>query len=105
MANSILSGNIIHLDTFSAIIDFSDVRPRGMKLNSIEWSQPSNVAHTFTILEGGSGGPAVFKERCTSANQSIIKYFYGKWVKPLYLAVAAGNEKASGEIIIILDMD
>ena len=105
MANSILSGSVIHLDTFSAIIDFATIRPHGMKINSIEWSQPSNTAHTFTILEGGSGGPAVFKERCTSQNQSIIKYFDGKWVKPLYLAAATGNDKASGEIIIQLDMD
>jgi hypothetical protein len=107
MANSALRGvgGIIHLDTFTAVINFADIFPKGMKINSIEWSKPTSTDHTFTILAGGSSGLPVFKEQCTVANQSIIKYFKGKWLKPLYLAIAAANEKASGEIIITLDMD
>ena len=107
MANSSLKGvgGIIHLDTFSSVVDFDTHFPKGMRLQSIEWAQPSNTAHTFTILAGGSSGLPVFKERCTVANQSIIKYFHGKWVKPLYLAAAAGNEKQSGEIILTLKQD
>ena len=107
MANSALRGvgGIIHLDTFSAIIDFADIFPKEMRIDSIEWSRPTNTAHTFTILAGGSGGLPIFREQCTVANQSIIKYFRNRWVKPLYLAVAAGNEKQSGEIIIMLAQD
>ncbi len=104
MAN-IRNRNPIVLDTFTAIIDFVTQFPNGMKLNSIEWSKPTNTSHTFQVLSGGSSGPAVFDEQCTTANASIIKYFHGQWVKALYLAVAAGNEKASGTLIITLDMD
>ena len=104
MANSSLYNKVVHLDTFSAIIDFADIYPNGMKLHSIEWSRPTSTDHTFTILTGGSSGPAIFREQCTTANQSVIKYFQGGvWVEPLYFAVAASNEKASGHIIITLE--
>lgn len=104
MSNSLYTNPIV-LDTFSAIIDFSTQFPQGMKISSIEWSKPTNVAHTFQILAGGSSGPAVFDEQCTTANQSVIKYFREQWLNALYFAVAAGNEKASGTIIIHLAMD
>jgi hypothetical protein len=105
MANSILKQSTIYLDTFSSVIDFANVYPKGMKLNAIIWVVPTNVAHTFTILEGGASGTPIFEARCTTQNQGVVEYFHGAWKKPLYFAVAAGNEKASGKIIILLDMD
>jgi len=104
MANK-LNRNPIVLDTFSSAIDFSKQFPYGMKISSIEWSKPTSTDHTFTILAGGSSGNEIFAEQCYVATASIMKTFNGSWVDPLYFAVAANNEKASGKIIITLDQD
>ena len=103
MGNSALTTNPIVLDTFTSVIDFSDEYPNGLKIVSIEWSKPTSTNHTFQILAGGSGGTEIFDEQCSVATQSLIKYLkgeHGVWTPPLYFAVAAGNEKASGKIII-----
>ena len=104
MANK-LNRNPIVLDTFSSIINFAKQFPDGMKINSIEWSKPTSTDHTFTILAGGASGPEVFAEQCYVATASIMKQFNGAWLDPLYFAVAAGNEKASGKIIITLEQE
>jgi hypothetical protein len=102
MAN-IYESNPIVIDTFTSNIDFSTLMPEGMKLNSIEWSKPTNVAHLAQVKAGGSSGPDIFNEQCTTANGSIIKYFHGAWVKPIYIPKAASNLWASGSLIITLD--
>lgn len=104
MANK-LNRNPIVLDTFTGVIDFAKQFPDGMKINSIEWSKPTSTDHTFKILAGGVDGPPVFDEQCYVATASIMKQFNGAWVDPLYFAVAAVNEKASGTIIITLEQD
>ena len=101
MAN-IYDKNVMVIDTFTAALDFADAFPEGMKVQSIEWSKPTNTSHTAKVQAGGSSGPAIFDEQCTTANQSIIKYFHGEWVKSLYIPVAAGNLFASGTLIIVL---
>lgn len=101
MANLFI-GNPMDLDTFTSAIDFSTAFPNGMRLNSIEWSKPTSTDHTCYLQAGGSSGPKIFDEQCTVANQSIIKYFHGEWVKALYIPVAAGNLLASGTLKITL---
>lgn len=103
MGNSLLTASPIVLDTFTSVIDFADIYPNGLKIVSIDWVKPTNTSHTFTILAGGSGGKAIFEVQCVTATQNIIKYLkgeHGVWTPPLYFAVAGGNEKASGKIII-----
>lgn len=102
MANS-LSTNPVIVDTFTSAIDFSDYPYSSQRvIDSIEWAKPTSTSHTFQILSGGSGGLPIFDEQCTTANDSKIKYFKTRTLNELYLAVASGNEKASGYLIIIL---
>ena len=88
MAN-IYEANPMVLDTFTAAIDWATAFPHGQRINSIEWSKPTNTAHTCYVQAGGSSGPKIFDEQCTTANQSIIKYFHNAHVNSLYIPVAA----------------
>lgn len=101
MAN-IYDKNIMTIDTFTAALDWSTAFPNGFKIQSIEWSKPTNTSHTAYVQAGGSSGPKIFDEQCTTANQSIIKYFHGEWIPSLYIPVAASNLLASGSLIIVL---
>ena len=100
MANS-YSGNPIILDTFSAVIDvcsemgFKTGTPLFVK--SIEWRTPTSTSHTALITDAVSGNE-IFGEQCTTANQSIIKYF-DSWIKNLYIAISGVG---SNKIVIIL---
>ena len=101
MANS-LQTNPIYIDDFSAAIDMADYLPDEIHLDSIEWARPTNTAHYATIFSGGSSGVTVFDEQCTTANQSIIKYFHGLPISPPYIPATAGSLLASGKLIIIM---
>uniref|UniRef100_A0A6H1Z880 Uncharacterized protein n=1 Tax=viral metagenome TaxID=1070528 RepID=A0A6H1Z880_9ZZZZ len=100
MANS-FTGNPVVLDTFTSAIDvcsslgFSTGTP--LKVKSIEWQTPTSTAHTAAITDA-VGGNAIFGEQCTTANQSIIKYFDG-YIKNLCIAISGVG---SGKIIIHL---
>jgi len=100
MANS-FTGNPIVLDTFSSAVNvcsslgFATGTP--LKVKSIEWQTPTSTSHTALVSDAASGN-AVFSEQCTTANQSIIKYFDG-YIKNLYIAA---NGVGSGKIIIHL---
>jgi len=101
MANSLRTNPII-LDTFTDIIDLSTIWPRGMYIDSIEWVKPGNVGDTFKILSGGPSGVPIFDEECVTAKLSFIRYFPKTPLPALYLTPAAGVEKASGYISIVL---
>ena len=102
MSNS-YAGNPIILDTFTSAIDVASAMGFAvgtpLKINSIEWQTPSTVDHT-AVITAGVGGPSVFSETCTTAKQSIIKYFHGAWVKNLNIAISGVG---SGSIVIIFD--
>ena len=92
--------NPIILDTFNVAIDvgltmFGDSNAR-FKLNSIEWQEPTTVDHLAVVTDGG-GTTALFDETCTTAKQSIIKYFHGAWVSGIKIAA---NGVSSGKIVI-----
>jgi len=102
MSNS-FSTNPIVLDTFTAAIDVASSAGWGTSpifVKSIEWQTPTNTAHTCTITDA-VGGNTIFAEKCTTENQSIIKY-YNTWVKNLCIAIAAGAHMASGKIIVVM---
>ena len=93
--------NPISLDTFTAPIDvgssaFGDTNTI-FKINSIEWSTPTDTAHTALI--SGADSEVVFRENCTVDNQSIIKYFHGGFQKGLTISTTGVG---SGTILINL---
>jgi hypothetical protein len=100
MANT-YSSNPVILDDFSAAINlrtscgFAD----GTKffVKSIEWQTPTSTAHTAVITDAASGN-VIFSEQCTTANQSIIKYF-DQWLENIYIALGGVG---SGAIHIVL---
>jgi hypothetical protein len=98
MAND-YGSNPIYLDVFSAAIDvgdtmFGDSQAR-FKLQSIEWQEPTTAGHTAVVTDG-DGNP-IFDETCITNNQSVIKYFDGRWVSGLKVAA---NGVSSGKITI-----
>ena len=102
MAN-IYDKPVMVIDTFTAALDWEDAFPEGMRIDSIEWAKPTNTSHTAYVQAGGSSGPKIFDEQCTTANRSIIKYFDREvWHKALYIPATSGNLLASGSLIITL---
>jgi len=101
MANS-YKGNPIVLDTFTGIIDLASqlgyASGTPFKVNSIEWQTPTGAGDTALITDAVNGN-TVFSEKCTTANQSIIKYFSGAWISNFYIAA---NGVGSGKIVIML---
>jgi hypothetical protein len=80
----------------------ADYLPPEVHLDSIEWAHPANVAHWAVVFTGGASGVTVFHEQCTTANQSVIKYFHGLPIKPPYIPAAATNKFGSGALIIVM---
>jgi hypothetical protein len=103
MANSFKTNPMV-LDTFTAAIDVNtsagNASGTPLFIRSIEWVQPSSTDHTCTVTS--DSGAAVFDEQCVVATQSIIKYFGGRSIPNLKIAVAAGNHMASGKLHIVL---
>ena len=95
--------NPIILDTFTAAIDvgltmFGDSNAQ-FKLNSIEWQEP-NAVNDLAVVTDGGGVTTLFDETCTTAKQSIVKYFYGAWTSGIKIAA---NGVSSGKIVIFYD--
>jgi len=101
MANS-LTSNPIYVDVFSSAIDLADYLPDEIHLDSIEWARPTSTSHYCTLFSGGVAGVTIFDEQCTTANQSIIKYFHGLPIKPPYIPAVSTNLLGSGKLIITL---
>lgn len=101
MAN-VYKRNPIVLDTFTSAIDVASqlgfAAGTPLKVNSIEWQTPTTADHTCVITDAASGND-IFNETCTTAKQSIIKYFHGAWVKNLYIA---SSGVGSGKVLITL---
>jgi len=101
MANT-YSTNPIVLDDFSVAIDLCSscgwLGGSQFKVVSIEWQTPTSTAHTALITDAASGN-VVFSEQCTTANQSIIKY-YNTWLQNIYIAASGVG---SGSIVITLE--
>jgi hypothetical protein len=101
MAND-FTGNPIVLDTFTSAIDVASSMgfPSGypLKVNSIEWQNPTAEGDTALITDKASG-TSVFGETCVSVNDSIIKYFFGQRIKNLCIAASGVS---SGKIVILL---
>jgi hypothetical protein len=99
MAN--VYSNPIVLDTFTSAIDVCSASgwatDTPIYVKSIEWQTPTNTAHTAVITDAASGND-IFRETCTTENQSVIKY-YNSWVKNLYIAISGVG---SGKIVIVL---
>ncbi len=95
--------NPIVLDTFSSAIDLASqmgfAANTKFKVNSIEWQVPTTAGHTALITDAASGN-TVFSETCVTANQSIIKYFYGAYVANIYIA---SSGVGSGKIVVLLN--
>ena len=93
--------NPIILDTFTSAIDVGDTMfgdsNAKFKLNSIEWQEPTTVDHTAVVADGG-GTTTLFDETCTTAKQSIIKYFHGQIVSGIKIAISGVG---SGKIVIL----
>lgn len=102
MANNFGSGRIISLDTFTSAIDVNSSMGYAtgtmLKVNSIEWQEPSTIAHTAVVTD--DLGDDVFNETCVTATQSIIKYFHGQWIQNLKIAISGVG---SGAIVIVLE--
>jgi hypothetical protein len=100
MANT-LQSSPIYINDFSAVVDLSSDRgyASGTRffVKSIEWMTPTSTAHTALITDAASGN-VIFSEQCTTANQSIIKYF-DQWLDNIYIAI---NGVGSGKIAIVL---
>lgn len=100
--SNVFTSNPIVLDTFSAIIDVASAigLPSGhsFKLESIEWQTPTTLTHICVITDAASGND-IFNETCTTANQSVIKYFRGTLIKNLYIAASGVS---SGKVLITL---
>ncbi len=92
MANS-LGTNPIVLDTFTLDINLG----MKVKISSIEWQTPTTIDHTAVITN--DVGTDVFNETCSTAKQSIIKYYHGIWIDNLKIV---SNGVSSGKIIITL---
>lgn len=101
MAND-FSGNPIVLDTFTSAIDVASslgwASKTPLRINWIEWQTPTTLDHTALVTDKASGRE-IFSETCTTAKQSIIKYFHGAAVENLYTAISGVG---SGKIIIML---
>ncbi len=91
--------NPVVLDTFTSAIDVGDTMfgdsQAKFKLNFIEWQTPSTTTHTAVVTDGD--GNSLFSETCTTAAQSIIKYFEGQIVSGLKIAQSGVD---SGKIVI-----
>lgn len=102
MAND-FTGNPIIIDTFTSAVDVVSAMGFAagthLRINSIEWQTPTTVGHTALITNKASGS-IIFSETATTANQSIIKYFYGASVKNLYIAISGVG---SGAIVVTLE--
>ena len=100
MSNS-FSTNPIVIDTFTSAVDVCSsagwVTATPIYVKSIEWQTPTDTSHTALITDAASGG-VIFSEKCTVANQSIIKY-YNTWLKNLYIAISGVG---SGSIVVTL---
>lgn len=100
MANS-FSSNPIVLDSFGSAIDVASslglASGTPLKINWIEWQEPTTVAHTAVVTD--ADGAALLDETCTTANQSIIKYFHGAWISNIKIA---SSGVSSGKIVIML---
>ncbi len=100
MANVFITNPIV-LDDFSAAIDVDSsagwAADTPIYVKSIEWQTPTNTAHTALITDKISGN-VIFSEKCTTENQSIIKY-YSAWLRNIYIAA---NGVGSGSIVITL---
>ncbi len=98
MANS-FSGNRIVLDTFTSAINVKtsrgDPSAHIYRVNFIEWQIPTAAAHTAVIVD--DDGLDVFRETCTTANDSKIKYFRGGKVSNFVIATSGVS---SGKILI-----
>jgi hypothetical protein len=102
MANSYNTNPII-LDTFSTAIDLCSKMgfPAGtpIKVDSIEWYNPTNVSDTAIITDGN--GVPIFSETCFVAKQPVIKSYGGAWLRNIVIGVSG---VASGAINIVLSM-
>jgi len=104
MANS-FSGNPIIVDTLAAAVSITPALTGNaytpLKLYSIEWSIPTNTAHTC-LVQNQAGVP-IFNEACVVANQSIIKYFNsGLTVGSIEISASGAAHMASGVLHITL---
>jgi hypothetical protein len=100
MSNS-YTGNPIVLDTFTSAIDLGDTlfgnSNAQLFIEHIEWQVPTTVGHTAVVTD--ADGVDIFRETCTTANQSVLKKFGAIAVKGL--KIGAGGV-ASGKISILL---
>ena len=93
MANSVLTGRVINLDTFTSAISIPNI-----KIFSIEWTGMDALDDTCTITHG-VGGPSLVEWVCTDVDQSITKYFPLQAYSSIDIAIDAVS---SGKLIILV---
>jgi len=92
MANSVLTGKVVNLDTFTSAISMSQI-----KIHSIEWANPEFVGDRCVIAEG-AGGIEFVDWTCHTESYPHIKYF-GTAPMDIYIGVAGVG---SGSLIIMV---
>lgn len=102
MAN-IYKGSMAILDTFSPAVSLKTSMTahagRGFRVISIEWQEPTAAGNTAIVTDGTD---PIFDETCITANQSIVKYYYGMEFPDIAIA-NNGVTAGSGKIVIMLE--
>lgn len=73
-----------------------------IRLHSIEWNMPTAIGHTVVVTD--DDGSVIFRQKATAADQSLVKPFYGIFVKNLNVSstYAAGTSGiGSGSLVIL----
>lgn len=92
MAN-VFHDQIIYLDTFTSIIDFKALYPNGLKVKYIEWTKPTTLDHTCTILLTPDG-PSLIEWQCIDVGQRFINFYNGEHFGTLYIDVSGVSSGA-----------
>jgi len=100
MSNS-FSSNPIVLDTFTSAIDLGNTlfgnSNAQLFIEHIEWQVPTTVGNTAVVTD--ADGVDLFRETCTTANQSVLKKIGASAVKGLKIDTSGVG---SGKISILL---
>ena len=94
MGNSTEKNRAIYLDTFTSALSFENLR-----IQSIEWVNPTTITHTCTITLGAGTGINIVEWTCRDVGLGDIKYFDSLPFREVNIAISGVQ---SGSIIIIV---
>jgi hypothetical protein len=85
--SNIFTAQMIDLDTFTSAIDFKSLIPSGIKVKYIEWSKPTAIEDTCTILLTPSGPPLI-EWQATDVGERFINFYNGEHFEHLHIEAA-----------------